>query len=382
MHCMCSSSKEKHCEMDRTFPCSKIFRSHFVVVGVIEKSKCVDANISRGLPVGPHLVRPDVHNRPATCSCTTTRVQTVHELFNCTVQLRAICSNPTRSKNSYPNVQFTASKIVPILFFKKQPPLLFNCRAGAAGALPVHCRFRRRHAGLVNFSLLLFTIGKCNVQLRTGPSKIAALEPAQKFHLQQNKKGRLDVCLKHAFGKVCASSPCSACSSYATSPGEAILISGTNRSFCFSPTTLVYFIPFLLFWPFKFFLTLACTFRCHPDVQRWRDWLLNLARSELLRFRLTAELVRQSCQYWGNGAGSIARRMLRERRPLSVSAHAHWSTSKVLTTCACFPNTPPPPGLCLPHQCPVRGRPAAPVFPHTALCQIDHAAVMFETSHH
>ncbi|KRZ57049.1 hypothetical protein T02_6891 [Trichinella nativa] len=305
MHCMCSSSKEKHCEMDRTFPCSKIFRSHFVVVGVIEKSKCVDANISRGLPVGPHLVRPDVHNRPATCSCTTTRVQTVHELFNCTVQLRAICSNPTRSKNSYPNVQFTASKIVPILFFKKQPPLLFNCRAGAAGALPVH--------------------SCCYSQLENA---MFSYEPARPKLLPLN----------------------------------------LHRNF--------------LFWPFKFFLTLACTFRCHPDVQRWRDWLLNLARSELLRFRLTAELVRQSCQYWGNGAGSIARRMLRERRPLSVSAHAHWSTSKVLTTCACFPNTPPPPGLCLPHQCPVRGRPAAPVFPHTALCQIDHAAVMFETSHH
>ncbi|KAL1243578.1 2,3,4,5-tetrahydropyridine-2,6-dicarboxylate N-acetyltransferase [Trichinella spiralis] len=37
----------------------------------------------------------------------------------------------------------------------------------------------------------------------------------------------------------------------------------------------------ILFWPFKFFLTLACTFRCHPDVQRWRDRLLNLARSGL-----------------------------------------------------------------------------------------------------
>ncbi|OUC40395.1 hypothetical protein D917_04104 [Trichinella nativa] len=72
------------------------FSAHILLSGVIEKSKCVDANISRGLPVGPHLVRPDVHNRPATCSCTTTRVQTVHELFNCTVQLRAICSNPTR----------------------------------------------------------------------------------------------------------------------------------------------------------------------------------------------------------------------------------------------------------------------------------------------
>ncbi|KRX19842.1 hypothetical protein T07_11617 [Trichinella nelsoni] len=84
----------------------------------------------------------------------------------------------------------------------------------------------------------------------------------------------------------------------------------------------------------------------------------------------------------------------------------------VLTTCACFPNTPPPPGLCLPHHCPlllyifpfrlrnshafsellklrfwfsyfdVQSRPAAPVFPHTALCQVDHAAVLFETSHH
>ncbi|KAL1285949.1 N-glycosylase/DNA lyase [Trichinella pseudospiralis] len=28
----------------------------------------------------------------------------------------------------------------------------------------------------------------------------------------------------------------------------------------------------------------------------------------------------------GEGAGNIASRMLRERRPLSVSAHAHWST--------------------------------------------------------
>ncbi|KRY36942.1 hypothetical protein T01_3542 [Trichinella spiralis] len=63
----------------------------------------------------------------------------------------------------------------------------------------------------------------------------------KEIHLQQNKKGRLDVCLKHAFGKVCACSPCSACSSYATSPGEAILIFGTNRSFCFSPTTLIIF---------------------------------------------------------------------------------------------------------------------------------------------
>ncbi|KRY22171.1 hypothetical protein T12_4532 [Trichinella patagoniensis] len=27
--------------------------------------------------------------------------------------------------------------------------------------------------------------------------------------------------------------------------------------------------------------------------------------------------------------------------------------SKVLTTCACFPNTPPPPDFCLPHQCPL-----------------------------
>ncbi|XP_003371787.1 conserved hypothetical protein [Trichinella spiralis] len=76
--------------------CFSVFVVVFMQNGVIEKSKCVDANISRGLPVGPHLVRPDVHNRPATCSCTTTRVQTVHELFNCTVQLRAICSNPTR----------------------------------------------------------------------------------------------------------------------------------------------------------------------------------------------------------------------------------------------------------------------------------------------
>ncbi|KRY52624.1 hypothetical protein T03_10115 [Trichinella britovi] len=30
----------------------------------------------------------------------------------------------------------------------------------------------------------------------------------------------------------------------------------------------------------------------------------------------------------------------------------------------------------------VQSRPAAPVFPHTALCQVDHVAVMFETSHH
>ncbi|KRZ77973.1 hypothetical protein T10_7300 [Trichinella papuae] len=43
------------------------FRSSEVLkFAVIEKSKCVGVNISRGLPVGPHLVRPDVHNRPTT----------------------------------------------------------------------------------------------------------------------------------------------------------------------------------------------------------------------------------------------------------------------------------------------------------------------------
>ncbi|KRZ15597.1 hypothetical protein T11_9482 [Trichinella zimbabwensis] len=50
------------------------------------------------------------------------------------------------------------------------------------------------------------------------------------------------------------------------------------------------------------------------------------------------------------GAGSIARRMLRERRPLSVSAHAHWSTSYV---CVFSKYTTAHKFHCLPHQYPL-----------------------------
>ncbi|KAL1285951.1 DNA mismatch repair protein MutS [Trichinella pseudospiralis] len=107
---MCSSNT--HREILTTRFRVGIFHWLFVVVcmrAVIEKSKCVGANISRGLPVGPHLVRSDVHNRPLTRFTAApalflqrrqqqqrTSSARVLQLHSCCS--RATCSHPTKSK--------------------------------------------------------------------------------------------------------------------------------------------------------------------------------------------------------------------------------------------------------------------------------------------
>ncbi|KRY89739.1 hypothetical protein T4D_11941 [Trichinella pseudospiralis] len=302
------------------------FRSNEVLNAVIEKSKCVGANISRGLPVGQHLVRPDVHNRPLTRFTAAPAVEAreyLDSLFRLHIAVVLATSTTTTTYQqctsssiaqlllachlftSKQNVQFTASKIVPITFQKMTDRLCFQTAVassrGVAGSLLIPAK--PPQAPPTTFSSF--------------PTLLAAEFQLAAIHKLENTM-------------------------FSSEPARPKLPPlNLHKNF--------------LFWPF-YFLCLACIFPCHPDVQQLaKIRLLNLACSGLPLADLTECTAAVSVNgrtgekeqpVLGEGAGNIASRMLRERRPLSVSAHAHWSASKV---CVFSKYTTAHKSLCLPH---------------------------------
>ncbi|KRZ77995.1 hypothetical protein T10_11746 [Trichinella papuae] len=81
-----------------------------------------------------------------------------------------------------------------------------------------------------------------------------------------------------------------------------------------------------------------------------RYWFKHAARFHTAAVLVNGRTGEKEQPVLEEGAGSIARRMLRERRPLSVSAHAHWSTSYV---CVFSKYTTAHKFHCLPHQYPL-----------------------------
>ncbi|KRZ32650.1 hypothetical protein T4C_1798 [Trichinella pseudospiralis] len=247
-----------------------IFHWLFVVVcmrAVIEKSKCVGANISRGLPVGPHLVRSDVHNRPLTrftaapaveareyldslfrlhiavVLATSTTTTTYQQCTSSSIaQLLLACHLFTSNQVDQispaqvavcteKNVQFTASKIVPITFQKMTDRLCFQTAVassrGVAGSLLIPAK--PPQAPPTTFSSF--------------PTLLAAEFQLAAIHKLENTM-------------------------FSSEPARPKLPPlNLHKNF--------------LFWPF-YFLCLTCIFPCHPDVQQLaKIRLLNLARSGL-----------------------------------------------------------------------------------------------------